>query len=144
MKISDDGIEFIRQQEGVRHSAYLDSVGIPTIGVGHTGQEVKIGLSWTDDQIDMALRSDLSTAEDCIAAHVEPDLTQSQYDALVSFIFNVGCHAFKTSTLLTLINAGNMEAAAQQFGRWNKAGGRVIEGLAKRREAERELFEGVA
>ena len=144
MKISDDGIEFIRQHEGVRHGAYLDSVGIPTIGVGHTGPEVKMGLSWTDDQIDTALRSDLSTAEDCIEAHVEPELTQPQFDALVSFIFNVGCNAFKNSTMLTLINAGNMDAAAQQFQRWNKAGGRVIDGLAKRRDAERELFEDTA
>ena len=102
------------------------------------------GLSWTDDQIDAALRADLATAEDCIGAHVDADLTQQQFDALASFIFNIGCHAFKGSTMCSLINSGNMDAAAQQFGRWDKAGGKVIDGLAKRREAERELFEATA
>ena len=83
---------------------------------------------------------DCQEAEDCIDAHVEPELTQNERDALISLIYNIGCGNFKGSTLLMLLNAGNMTGAANQFGRWDRAAGRVMPGLQARREAETQLF----
>ena len=140
MRTSDDGIAFIKRHEGVRYDAYQDSIGVWTIGVGHTGPDVVEGLSIDDAEVDRLLAIDLEAAERCIETWCDVALSQNQFDALVSFIFNVGCGNFKHSTLMRLVNEGNWKAAAQQFGRWIRAGGRVIAGLTTRREEEAELF----
>ena len=140
MKISDGGIATIKQFEGLRLDAYLDAVNVLTIGYGHTGPDVKMGQSITEDEALELLRLDVEEFEECVTQNVIVELTQGQFDALVCFAYNVGCGALKSSTLLKLLNAGNYEAAAQQFPKWNKAGGQVLTGLTRRRLAEKSLF----
>lgn len=140
MNISEHGLELIKRHEGLRLNAYLDAVGVPTIGYGHTGQDVHLGLTITEHQADALLRQDVREAEDCIEANVQVDLTQGQFDALCSFVFNLGCGAFIRSTLLRLLNDGDYAGAGQQFGRWVNAGGQPLPGLVKRRGDELALF----
>ena len=142
MNISDKGLALIEHLEGKRLTTYLDVVGIPTIGVGHTGPEVALGMVITDEQCREFLRDDVADAEACINDAVKVDLTQDQFDSLCSFVFNVGRRAFRESTMLKLINAGDYEGAARQFDRWDRAGGREIPGLLKRRIAEANHFKG--
>lgn len=142
MKISDSGLNLIKEHEGLRLTAYPDpgTGGEPwTIGYGHTGN-VLPGQTITQEEADYFLRNDVSWAEDCINESVDVALTQGQFDSLVSLVYNIGCKAFKGSTLLNILNTGNYSAASQQFGRWNKSGGSVLAGLTKRRKAEAELF----
>ena len=141
MKCSEAGLALIRKYEGCRLEAYLDSVGIPTIGYGHTAG-VKIGDTCTQEQADEWLRTDVQAAVRCVAQSVTGVLTQGQIDALTSFVFNLGCGALRGSTLLRKLNAGEDDAAAQQFLKWDHAGGKVVAGLSARREAEMELFLG--
>ena len=140
MKTSNAGLDLIMHYEGVKLTAYQDSVGIWTIGIGHTGPDVKQGQIITEAQALELLQDDVQTAEDCIDALVNVDLSQGQFDALVSFVFNLGCKAFKGSTLLSMVNAGRFQEAAKQFDRWCHAGGVVLAGLQKRRAAEEALF----
>ena len=141
MNISDEGVDLIKSFEGCRLDAYLDSVGICTIGYGHTGSEVKRGDTIDDAEADRLLRSDLRTAEKCINACVTGNLTQNQFDALCSFVFNLGCASLRNSTLLRKLNSGEHEEAAEEFQKWNHAGGKVLSGLTKRRHAEADLFQ---
>jgi lysozyme len=141
MNISDRGIKFIQECEGVRLNAYLDSIGIPTIGVGHTGPEVCMGQTITPDECSALLRTDLAKAEDAVNFMVKVDINQDQFDALVSFAFNVGIGALGKSTLLRKLNAGDYAGAAAEFLRWDQAGGKHIPGLLKRRHAESALFQ---
>lgn len=141
MKTSPQGREKIAQHEGLRLQAYPDpgTGGEPwTIGVGHTGG-VKKGDRITRDQAMEYLAKDLAAAEAAIAA-VRAPLNQNQFDALVSLVFNIGAGAFRGSTLLRLLNMGDYGGAADQFLRWNRAGGRVMDGLTNRRRDERALF----
>jgi lysozyme len=137
MKISDQGLELLIEREGRRNDAYLDIVGVWTIGVGHTGPEVHEGLHWTDAQVEAALRADLDRFEDAINDSVTVGLEPYQFDALVSFSFNVGVGAFKTSTLLRKINLGQIELAELQFNRWH-----TPPEITRRRNGEREQFAG--
>lgn len=142
MKISDRGLQLIRISEGLKLIAYPDpGTGAEpwTIGVGHT-KGVRRGDVCTESEAMAWLREDCAEAEACVETWVEPDLAQHQFDALVSFVFNLGCGNFKGSTLLKLINAGNFGAAKAQFKKWNKAAGRVLAGLTTRRLAEAEMF----
>lgn len=139
MKISKQGLDLLIEREGKRNKAYLDSKGIPTIGVGHTGPEVHLGLEWTDEQVEEALGADIGRFEDAINEAVAVGLEQHQFDALVSWAFNVGGEAAKTSTLVKKINAGDMAAAALQFDRWH-----IPPEITSRRNAEREQFKGTA
>lgn len=139
MKISQDGLNLIKEFEGFRADAYLCPAGVWTIGYGHTGG-VAEWQSVTKQEAEEYLKSDVAFAEDVINEYVEVELTQHQFDALVCFVFNIGANAFRESTLLRLLNQGDSEGAAEQFLRWNKAGGKVLAGLTRRREAERELF----
>jgi lysozyme len=139
MKTSDQGLRLIMEREGKRNSAYLDSVGVPTIGVGHTGPEVHMGLTWTDEQVMEALRKDIARFEQAVNSGVRVGLTQNQFDALVSFAFNVGGGAFTGSTMLKRINAGDFEDAAHQFDRWH-----IPAEITSRRNGEREQFKGTA
>lgn len=138
MKTSDKGIALIKQFEGLRLDAYICPAGVPTIGYGTT-RNVKMGQSITEADADRMLCEDLTTFEACVTNSVDAPLTQEQFDALVCFVYNLGCGAFKGSTLLKKINAQD-PGAADEFLRWNKAGGRVLPGLTRRREAERALF----
>lgn len=140
MKTSDKGITLIKHFESLQLEAYDDGGGVITIGYGHTGPDVYLGLMIDEPEAERLLRFDLLTAEECVDEAVDVPLTQEQFDALVSFVFNCGCTAFRSSTLLKLLNAGNYDAASQQFGRWNKDNGKVLAGLTRRRAAETELF----
>ncbi|KAB8312280.1 lysozyme [Erwinia endophytica] len=143
MKISDNGIKFIKQEEGEKLSAYFDSVGILTIGVGHTGsvngKPITKNTRITADQSTQLLLQDLATAERAIEKNVTVPLTQNQYDALCSLIFNIGAGAFATSTVKKKLNSGDYQGAAEAFLMWKRAGNNP-DLLLPRRERERRLF----
>jgi len=139
VKTSEAGKSLINQCEGVRLTAYLDSVNIPTIGVGHI-KGARMGEVITEEQADEFLSEDLHNAETAVNNGVHVPITQNQFDAMVSLTFNIGGGAFTNSTLLRKLNEGATDQAANQFLVWNKAGGKVIQGLSNRRAAERELF----
>lgn len=141
MKISETGIKLITSFEGLRLRAYDDGVGVWTIGYGHT-QGVQPGDVITEGEAENLLQDDLDDFERCVNQAVTVPISQHQFDALVSFTFNVGCGALRRSTLLRNLNAGGypVTAIADQFLRWNRGGGRVLRGLTRRREAERALF----
>lgn len=142
MNISDSGLDFIIAHEGLRLSAYPDPAtgGEPwTIGVGHTGG-VQQGDMCTEDEAREWLREDAQTAVRCVNNSVRGQLTQNQFDALVSLVFNIGCGNFGKSTLLRRLNEGDDQAAAERFIDWNKANHREMAGLTTRRLAEMELF----
>jgi len=141
MNMSDNGLELLQDIEGTRYTAYLDTGGVWTIGVGHTGPEVVEGLRIDDLQVLAWLKEDVQEAEDAVNGNVKVPLTQNQFDALVSFVFNVGVDAFKKSTMLRMLNAGDYTGAMGQFKRWNMDNGKVFAGLTKRRELEAKLFE---
>lgn len=143
LKISDKGIQLIRSFEGCKLEAYKDAVGIPTIGYGST-EGVTMGDTITQEEAENLLREDLRRFEDCVNSYVDVEISQCEFDALVSFAFNVGCNALKNSTLLRLLNQGDHDGAAQQFLRWDKAGGKPLAGLTRRRKAESVLFQEVA
>jgi lysozyme len=140
VKISDAGIAHLKKFEGCRYETYLDIGGVPTIGFGHTGPDVQMGMCINEEEAERLLRLDLASAEKCVTDLVEVWVSQCQFDALVSFAYNIGCGALKHSTLLKKLNGGDHEGAALEFPRWNKVRGRVVNGLTRRREAERDLF----
>lgn len=144
MKTSQAGIDLIKRFEGLRLEAYKCLGGIWTIGYGTThypdGSKVKEGDTCTEEQAEEYLRSDLEEFERCVSLAVRDPLTQHQFDALVSFVYNVGCGAFRKSTLLRMLNDGADMSAAEQFLRWNKVGAQEVKGLTLRRQAEMELF----
>ena len=139
MKLGERGTEILKYFEGCKLTAYQDSVGVWTIGYGHT-KGVYDGMTITQDQAEQMLLSELEEYEGYIENMVTVPLTQNQFDALVVWVYNLGPTNFKNSTLLKELNAGNYNAAGQEITRWNKAGGKVLAGLVKRREAEAELF----
>jgi len=139
MQISQRGVELIKQYEGCRLTAYRCPAGVPTIGYGHTGRDVTMGLTITAEQAEALLRGDLMRFEDGVRRHAGT-ATQGQFDALVSFAFNVGIGALAGSTLIRRHKAGDHARAANEFPRWNKAGGIVLPGLTRRRAAERRLY----
>lgn len=140
MKPSQACIELVKKFEGFRPTAYLCPAGVWTIGYGTT-ENVSPGDEVTEQQAEVMLMEDLLEASAAIDRLVTVPLTQEQYDALTSFIYNVGETAFRRSTMLKLLNAGDYEGAAAQFPRWNRGGGRVLAGLTRRRDAERQVFE---
>jgi len=135
MKMSENGLQLLTLREGFKTFAYKDTKGIWTIGVGHTGPEVTAGLVWTVEQVKDALRADVATAEKAINDGVKVVLTHNQFDALCSFIFNVGVGAFTRSTLLKVLNKGDYTEAANQFDRWH-----IPVEITSRRDSEREQF----
>lgn len=140
MKTSSTGRALIRNAEGDKLTAYYCPAGVLTIGVGHTGPDVKPGMRITQPQSDALLIADLAKFEKAVARNVKVALNQNQFDALVSFTYNLGEGNLRSSMLLKRVNAGDMVGAAAEFGKWNKAGGRVLAGLTKRRAAEAALF----
>ena len=137
---SDNGFALTRSFEGLRLTAYQDCGGVWTIGYGHTGPEVRAGLTITQAEADALLRSDVEDAVTCVNRAVNVPITQNQFDALVDFCFNCGRGSLLQSTLLRKVNIGDFAGAAAQFALWDHAGGEVVEGLVKRRTAEAELF----
>lgn len=139
MDYSPDGLKLTESFEGCRLAAYLDSVGVPTIGYGHT-HGVTMGMTCTQEQAEQWLQQDVQGAVQAVNKLVTVSLTQQQFDALVDFTFNLGTGALQHSTLLRLLNSGNYQGAAGEFEKWDKAGGEVLPGLLKRRLAERDMF----
>jgi lysozyme len=140
---SDAGFDLTRQFEGLRLTAYQDQVGVWTIGYGHTGREVHGGMVITADQADVLLHSDVAGAIACVNRAVTGSVSQCHFDALVDFVFNLGCARLLGSTLLRHVNAGEFDLAAPQFLLWDHAGGVVVQGLLTRRQAEMTLFQSV-
>jgi lysozyme len=148
-KLSSKGIALLKRVEGFEEQAYPDTGGVPTIGYGTTvypgGRRVRLGDKCTQEQAEGFLAHDVLFAEDAVLRLVKVPLNEETFDALVSFVYNIGTEAFRTSTLLALLNSGNYLGAASQFPRWKFDNGKVIRGLVKRRVYERGLFEeGVA
>lgn len=139
MKTSQRGIELIKKHEGLRLSAYLCPAGVPTIGYGHT-KGVKLGQVITEAEAEQFLIEDLKTSEQEIDRH-NLQLNQNQFDALVSFVFNVGAGNFRSSTLLRRVKLNPDDRDIEnQFKRWAYAKGRVLPGLVKRRNDEAKLY----
>lgn len=142
-KIGKEGKKLIQSFEGFVATAYVCPAGVVTIGYGTTrinGRPVKLGLKITTDEAEQFLEEDLKMFEDIVNSSVSVEITQNQFDALVSLVYNIGGGNFKKSTLLKVLNGGGFQEAADQFLRWNKAKGKVLPGLTRRRKAERELF----
>lgn len=138
-RISEEGINLIKSFEGCRLSAYQDSGGIWTIGYGHTSN-VYSGMKITEEQAEIFLEKDVEISQREVDRDVLVSINQNQFDTLVSFTYNVGTKAFRTSTLLKKINRKDMEGAANEFEKWVKADGRIIRGLEKRRKIEKDIF----
>ncbi|BBS35408.1 lysozyme [Enterobacter cloacae complex sp. 2024EL-00215] len=138
----DKGVQLICQFEGLKLERYRDAVGLWTIGYGHLilKEEMEKLIKITTGEAKNILRKDLKRTETGVKKLLTLSVTQNQFDALVSFAFNLGLGNLKKSTLLKKVNAGDKEAAALQFKCWNKAGGRVLAGLTRRRDAEMRLF----
>lgn len=147
MKLSKNGVEVAHYFESCKLAAYPDpgsKDGTPwTIGWGHTGQEVRKGLVWTQQQADDAFLVDVAKFERSVTGLVKVPLMQGQFDALVLFSYNVGSKALESSTLLRKLNAGDYDGAAFEFRRWNKNDSKVMRGLTRRRAAEECLFRGM-
>ena len=142
LTIGEKGLELIKSFEGLRLRAYLCPAKVWTIGYGHTG-DVRGGQVITQSQADDLLKQDLRRFEIAVRKLVKVPLTQNQFDALVSFAYNVGEAALSRSTLLRKLNAGDLAGTKLEFAKWNKGGGKVLAGLTRRRDAEANLF-GVA
>lgn len=150
MKASIECITLIQHYEGCVLKAYKCTSGIWTIGWGHTGKEVKEGLIWTQAKADSTLSVDIVRFERDVSKLVTVSINQRQFDALVSFAFNVGSdidadiipEGLGDSTLLKLVNSNKMRQAADEFIKWNKSAGKSSLGLTRRRHAERSLFLG--
>lgn len=140
MKISESGISLIKQYEGFSSKAYRCPAGVISIGFGHTAPELTMKDTITRAKAEEVLKSDLKWAQAVVNDNVKVDLTQPQFDALCSLVYNIGQNSFEKSTLLKVLNKGDYESVPAQFSRWNKAGGKVIPGLVRRRQAESELW----
>jgi len=140
MEIGRLGINLIKEFEGIKLKSYRCPAGVLTIGYGHTGDVYEDQIIDLDEAEEI-LKQDLEKFEDAVSDAVIETLNQNQFDALVSFTYNLGAGALRKSTLLKLLNQNKHAEAAEQFLRWNKAGGMVLAGLTRRRLAEKELFE---
>jgi lysozyme len=156
LQMSQRGKELLAQWEGVELKVYKDSAGLPTIGVGHLltrdeltsgkisirGEPIKYANGLTRQQAIELLDQDLDKFEEVINSSVKVDLSQNQFDALVAFTFNVGANAFRSSTLLKVLNQGQYLEVPNQLRRWVFSGGQRVQGLANRREKEIALWNG--
>jgi lysozyme len=145
VRVSDDCIKMIKHHEGVRLKPYKDPIGLWTVGVGHLiGDGKTLPIEWfrtfTMDEVDELLKKDLMRFERGVLRLCPNNLTQSRFDALVSFAFNVGLGNLQASTLRQKHNRGDIVGAAKEFLRWNKAGGKIFRGLTIRRQDESNLY----
>jgi lysozyme len=139
MKISKNGLNLIKHFEGCELEAYKCPAGVWTIGYGHIKTAVE-GMTITQHQADDMLIEEMNEYEGYINNSVLVDLTQNQFDAMVSWVYNLGNGNLNASTLLKVLNSGDYAGVPAQMMRWNKAGGKVLEGLTRRRQAEADLF----
>ena len=140
LKISQEGIALIKKFEGCELTAYQCSAGVWTIGYGHT-KGIEEGMEITQQEAEDMLVEELHEYENYINDNVTAPLSQNQFDAMVSWVYNLGPANLKSSTLLKVLNAGKYDEVPFQMKRWNKAGGVTLEGLIRRREAESLLFQ---
>lgn len=144
MKISEAGLFLIKQSEGCKLVAYKCPAGVWTIGYGWThavdGKPIAPGMTISKAKADKLLREGVQPFEEAVNKAANVPLNQGQYDALVSFTYNLGAGALRSSTLLRKLNAGDYPGAANEFPKWVKAGGKIQKGLVTRRAAEREMF----
>ena len=141
MKTSKEGISLLKKFEGCKLEAYLDAVDVPTIAYGRT-KEVQMGDTCTQQQAEDWLEEELVEYEGYVEKAVTVPLEQNQFDALVSWTYNLGPSNLTRSSMLRVLNASDYDNVPEQIMRWNKAGGRVLAGLVRRREAEAEMFKG--
>ena len=141
MIISTAGVDLLTHFEGLRLEAYQDSVGVWTIGYGHT-KGVTPSMKITESQANNLLKTELIEYQNYINSMVNISLDQCQFDALVCWVYNLGPTNLKNSTLLTLLNQGVKFQIPEQIRRWNRAGGKVLKGLVRRRTAEALMFAG--
>jgi len=139
MKIGNKGLEMIKHFEGLELNAYKCAAGVWTIGYGHT-KGVQEGMVISEETANEMLVEELNEYENYINTLVTVELNQNQFDAMVSWVYNLGGGNLKASTLLKVLNSGNYSGVPEQIMRWNKAGGKVLEGLTRRRQAEADLF----
>jgi lysozyme len=139
MKASSTGLALIKSFEGFESKAYICPAGVLTIGYGSTGAHVKRGATISEADATALLAKDVARFEKAVNG-LGLQLRQNQFDACVALAFNIGVSAFTGSTLVKMLKAGDMAGAAAQFGRWNKAGGKELAGLTRRRAAEAALF----
>jgi lysozyme len=137
MKLSQQGIDLLIEREGKRNTVYLDTEGYPTVGVGHMDQSLTVGDVWTDEQVEEAFRQDVSRFEDAINDALTVCIKQNQFDALVSWLFNVGTGWASKSMLMKLVNAQEFEKAVTEFDKWH-----IPASIITRRNGEREQFAG--
>lgn len=144
MKTSDKGIKFIINEEGgIRLKAYRCQAGILTIGVGHTGKDVKEGMEITEEKAIELLKLDLRRFEDVVNKNINVTLKQHEFDALISLAFNIGCAAFSNSTVVKKINTGAKMCEVEEVWKmWRKGGGKVLPILVRRREREVKMYKG--
>lgn len=140
MKINKEGLELIKLFEGLKLKTYKDAVGIDTIGYGSTGSHVKPNMTITKAEAENLLLKDISRFEVGVEKLVKVPISSNQFSALVSFSFNLGLGNLEKSTLLKLLNQKKYTEASNEFVKWNRAGGKVLAGLTRRREAEKSLF----
>lgn len=140
VKASKKAEDKIKHFEGLRLEAYRDAVGIWTVGYGQTGEHVGPDTVIEPHEANELLQKELDHISDRVTAMLKVEVSQNQFDALVSLAYNIGLGAFKRSTLLKHVNAGDFEAAAKEFPRWVYAKGRKLPGLKRRRLAEQQLF----
>ena len=141
MKTSQYGIDLIKHFEGCELKAYKCPAGVWTIGYGHT-KGVQEGDEWSESHANHMLEVELEEYEGYVDKYVTAPLGQNQFDALVSWTYNLGGGNLSASTMLKVLNAGEYDEVPNQMLRWNKVGGKVLEGLTRRRQAEADMFCG--
>ena len=145
LTISDEGISLIKRYEGYKTTPYRCPAGLYTVGYGHViGNGLQLPDEWNRTfslgEIDELLRTDLARFERGVLRYCTVYLTQSQFDSLVSFSFNLGLGVLQRSTLRQKLNRGDYNGAAKEFLKYTRAGGKVLKGLVRRRQAEYNLF----
>ena len=141
MKCSQEGLALIKKFEGCRLESYRCSANVLTIGYGHTGGVLETDVI-TQDDADKLLEEDIAKFEKYVNDNVTVELNQSQFDALVAWTFNLGVGNLRQSTMLKKLNESDYGSVPFEMRRWNKAGGKTLDGLIRRRQAESLLFEG--
>jgi lysozyme len=142
MKISEDGLELIKKFEGCETTAYQDSVGVWTIGFGHT-KGVEEGQTCSVEDAESMLADEMDEYEGYVNNMVKVELQQHEFDALVAWVYNLGPTNLGESTMLKVLNGGQFDRVPDEMNRWTRAGGKILEGLVRRRQAESLMFQNL-
>ena len=142
MKISENGLELIKKFEGCETTAYQDSVGVWTIGFGHT-KGVEEGQPCSIEDAESMLADEMDEYEGYINNMVKVELQQHEFDALVAWVYNLGPTNLGESTMLKVLNGGQFDRVPDEMNRWTRAGGEILEGLVRRRQAESLMFQNL-